>query len=382
MRFLKIDQSLSEDRAKFKRMHPVVEFLFTVSAFLMIATLILTVVGCDEAVTMTNGIITEPVDPQEPVEPVEPTEPQEPVEPVTDGEVKQPEPEPTPEPVEPTEPQESENLIETEVGTVNPEDIAGQMFVVTGQDRDEAEVLSGVLVTVASGPRAGEQFLTDGEGRYIFRDIDSDALHLRAEKDGLEPKEVIVHRSERTTLSDGTFFDVKGDPQNNPGCILMGYRWDDQVRFILEETALLPDLLLLLVDELPYGGTYSRQGIIITKHNYNCISLTLAHEIAHAHQHFLSFNELGISSVGVWEDTAEGRAYLKAREQDWEEVGKMGYDVGRYLDPIESAAETATHFWGLQGRLDTKRCSLANQITEENAPNRLRWAEKWLSKKY
>ena len=331
------------------------------------------ITGCDD-VNMVKPVV--PIDGSG-----EPSEPTEPTEPATNVEVKKPEPsEPTAGPIEPSEPEPPP--IQTVVGVVNPEDISGQVFVVNGKDRDEAKTLSGALVTIASGPRAGERFLTDSKGQYVFRAVDGDELHLLTEKDGLEPKEVIVHRSERTTLADGTFFDIDGDPQESPGNILVGYRWDDQVRFIFEETALLPDLLLLLVDELPYAGTYSRQGIITTKHDNACMPLTLAHELAHAHQHFLSFNELGFSSVSAWEDTAEGKAYLKARERDWEEVGKMSYDVGIFLRPYESAAETAKHFWGMQGRLDTKRCSLTTPITKQNAPNRLKWAQEWLSKKY
>ena len=324
----------------------------------LLAVVCLAVPGCDEAMNMPPPVITDPV---------EPTEPQAPT---TNGDIK-------PEPTEPTE-----EPIQTVVGTINPSDFTGQVFLVNGKNRADAKVLSGTIVTIASGPRSGERFLTNREGRYVFRDIDRDEVRLRAEKEGLEPKEVIVHRSERTTLADGSFFDVDGDPQNNPGNILVGYRWDDRVRFILEETALLPDLLLLLVDELPYAGTYSRHGIITTKYNNNCMLSTVAHEIAHAHQHALSLNELGISSVGAWEDTAEGKAYLKAWKKDWEEVGKMNYDAGRYLIPYENAAETAKHFWGLQGRLDTPRCFLTNHITEKNAPNRLKWAREWLSKKY
>ena len=252
------------------------------------------------------------------------TDPAEPVDPVTNGEVKQPE-----EPVEPTdpveppiEPEPEPDPIQTVVGTIHPGDFTGQVFLLTTQDRAEAETLPGALVTVVSGPQSGERFLTDDEGRYIFRDVNGDKLHLLCEKDGLEPKEVIVCRDEPTTLANGTSFEVEGDPQNSPGNILMGYRWDDRVRFILEETAVVNDLLLLLVDDLPYGGTYSHHGIITTTHDNDCIPFTLAHEIAHAHQHAASLSELDISNVGVWEDTAEGKSYLKAREKDWEEVGQ------------------------------------------------------------
>ena len=56
--------------------------------------------------------------------------------------------------------------------------------------------------------------------------------------------------------------------------------------------------------------------------------------------------------------------------------------AGYFLDLSESAAETATRFWNLQGKWDTPQCFLATQISEQNAPNRLKWAQEWLSKKY
>ena len=323
----------------------------------LLAIVCLVVSGCDESMNMVPPVITDPV---------EPTEPQPPT---TNGDEK-------PEPTEP-----AEEPIQTVVGTIHPGDFTGQVFLVNGQTRADAKVLSGTIVTIASGPRSGERFLTNREGRYVFRDIDRDELHLRAEKEGLEPKEVIVYRSERTTLADGSVFDVDGDPQNNPGNILVGYRWDDRVRFIFEETVVVDDLLLLLVNELAYAGTYSLQGIITTEHDYVCTPLTLAHEIAHAHQHFLTLSET-LSRIDEWAETAEGKAYLKAREQDWEKVGKMSYDVGRYLDPIESAAKTTQYFWNAGGQLDTPECFTTIKITKKTAPNRLKWAQEWLSKKY
>ena len=85
--------------------------------------------------------------------------------------------------------------------------------------------------------------------------------------------------------------------------------------------------------------------------------------------------------MGAWEDTAEGKAFLKAWKRDWEEVGKMSYDAGLYLTSYENAAKTATYFWNSEGQLNTK-CFATIRITEENAPNRLQWAQEWLSKKY
>ena len=73
----------------------------------ILAISFLAVTGCDEAVTMTNGIITEPVEPTQPGEPTtngevkkpeEPGELTKPVEPAEPTEPVDPEPEPTPQP--------------------------------------------------------------------------------------------------------------------------------------------------------------------------------------------------------------------------------------------------------------------------------------------
>lgn len=119
--------------------------------------------------------------------------------------------------------------------------------------------LSGVTLTIVSGPRAGERSVTDKQGNYRFSDPAGDTLqlHLRAEKEGHEPKEVIVHRSKETeTLGNGVIFSQQSDaPQETPGTILIGHEWPDKVRFILEKTLLPHDLILVRVDELPktYG---------------------------------------------------------------------------------------------------------------------------------
>ena len=150
-------------------------------------------------------------------------------------------------------------------------DFVGQVMTLNDDQSAElrtnahAHAISGVILTVVSGERAGEQSVTDNQGNYRFSDPTGETLqlHLRAEKMGYEPKEVIVHRSEPTeTLGDGVIIFLPEDaPQKTPGTILIGHEWPDKVRFILEKTLLPHDLLLVRVDELPknIGGSYGKE---------------------------------------------------------------------------------------------------------------------------
>lgn len=78
--------------------------------------------------------------------------------------------------------------------------------------------VAGVTLTVTSGARAGEQSVTDKDGNYRFSDPAEEILqlHLRTEKEGFEPKEVIVHHSQPTeTLAGGVHFSRR--KKKNPG---------------------------------------------------------------------------------------------------------------------------------------------------------------------
>ena len=130
----------------------------------------------------------------------------------------------------------------------NPDDFVGQVYVVSlknGRDIHFEKHLPGVSVTIVSGVRSGEHTITDRNGRYRFPNVDGDKLHLRVEKEYFEPKEVIVHRTRPTTLPNEAAPIHRGDvgPQREPGNILLGYAWPDEVRFILEEMLLPPDLV-------------------------------------------------------------------------------------------------------------------------------------------
>ena len=108
----------------------------------------------------------------------------------------------------------------------NPGDFIGRVFAPKPGDRQpprsEAQPITGVTVTIASGPRAGESVATNPSGYYRFPNVKGDELHLRVEKEHFEPKEVRVHRSRPTILANGDVPNYTRDPQQHPGNILMG----------------------------------------------------------------------------------------------------------------------------------------------------------------
>ncbi len=242
----------------------------------------------------------------------------------------------------------------------------------------------GVTVTIMAGPRTGESTMTDNNGRYIFKDVEEEELHLRAERKFLEPKEVIVHRSRDTVMSDRTISNPFDLVQKNPGGIMLGHPWPDGIRFIFEKTLVMPDLLLFEL-EIGTAGFYRQKGVCVI--NVRAHDTVFAHEIAHAHQHAVAIMHGG-ETVSDWENTPEGKAYVVAREKDLKKFGKIptdsnpGYD-GNVL--YENAARICQYYWGI-GRWrygytseDEKRF---NEEVIPKIPNRLKWAEEWLNKKY
>lgn len=269
-------------------------------------------------------------------------------------------------------------------------DFMGQVVIPTGTQegawRVHTRPVAGVTLTILSGERAGEQSVTDKNGNYRFADSAREvrSLRLQTEKEGFEPKEVIVHRSRPTeTIDDGIHFSLaERKPQETPGTILVGHEWPDKVRFILEETALPHDLILVRVEDLPgtIAGLYG-SGVVVVE-NGVCLVYTIAHELGHAHQHAIAVVERGPNATtSKWEHTSAGIAYAQAWEKDWREVGRAWYDGAIFLIPTENMAETAKFFWNIQGKFDTPQCFSPFNITEE-APNRLRWAQEWLGKQY
>ena len=130
-----------------------------------------------------------------------------------------------------------------------PDDFVGQVYTIDphlkNSYRGTKVPAAGVTVTIAAGHRAGESTITDKNGQYRFLSVAEDKLHLRTERKHFEPKEVIVHRSHPTALSDGSLPDYRGDPQKEPGNILIGQVWPEEVRILLREVLLVHDLLYI-----------------------------------------------------------------------------------------------------------------------------------------
>ena len=276
----------------------------------------------------------------------------------------------------------------------NAGDFIGRVFAPKPEDwqtRPEAQPITGVTVTIASGPRAGESVTTTPSGYYRFQNVIEDELHLRVEKEHFEPKEVRVHRSRPTILANGDAMNYTRDPQQQPGNILIGQRWPDEVRFILEETLVVHDLLYVEGGRPPTGmdlwAFYSRGVVVLYSYRFDdlhdIVGLlnAFAHEIAHAHQHATVSVDGSALGIHGWKDTPEGRAYEKARRKDWEQVGKSPLDKVFERDdahgvPLtETAAEICAYYWGVDswGTPINRFGSL-----EVEAPNRYRWAEKWV----
>ena len=267
-------------------------------------------------------------------------------------------------------------------------DFVGRVYTPSPEDgraRSAAQPISGVVVTIMSGPHSDKSVMTDQNGQYTFPNVREDELHLLVEKEHFEPKAVIVHRSRKTILANGDVPNYREDPQQYPGNILIGQRWADEVRPILQQTLLVHDLLFVDGGTPPSedsGGFYSSSGVVTVyiQHLLNNRSrleylTVLAHEIGHAHQHARVSVSGGGNAARDWGDTPEARAFAEARSKDWEQVGKSSLDAIPYFATslYENAAETLAHYWGAYrwgGR------AIYGNL-EIEAPNRFKWAQEW-----
>ena len=249
--------------------------------------------------------------------------------------------------------------------------------------RSKAAPVTNVTVTIASGPRYGERTVTNQQGRYMFPNVATSELHLLVEKQGFEPKEVVVYRNRPTALPNGITPNFPEDPQRNPGSILIGHRWPDEVRPILRKTRVVADLLFSGGGKGSRGFYYS--GVVVVDEYANNVPGATAHEIAHAHQ-YAQVSIDGSGDVHAWDVTPEGRAYVEARAKDWQQVGKMVYyDKLPYFESslLESGAETCAFYWALNGDLDWDLNLWLDPIwgnLKTDGPNRYKWAQEWLSK--
>ena len=235
--------------------------------------------------------------------------------------------------------------------------------------------VANATITAMSGSVSGKRIVTDQSGRYLFHNVRGDVLHLRVEKEGFEPKEVLVYRSRPTTLSSGVRTNFPGDIQNTPGTILVGHRWPDEARRVLSKVTVVHDLLYVDARGLPTEGAlgtgrYST-GIVWVLENTNELTfrVILVHEIMHAHQHALVSVD-GSGHTSNWKETAEGRAFVAAMRKDRAEVGDhpiLDRNPHFMSPPRENAAEFYALYW-----------LALPHVTRQQAPNRFKWADTWL----
>lgn len=292
----------------------------------------------------------------------------------------------------------------------NPGDFVGQVCMPAADynddmgESDNVIPIPDVTVTITKGPRMGEQVTTDEGGYYHFPDIAGDELYLRVKREYLEPKEVIVSRTRPTMLQEigpNRVFDAshheREGPDNAPGIILMGVRWPDAVRFILEEELLPYDLLCVMGIRLPNPTKLGKSGdygnLLVRVFNFpenkNELSYgTLAHELAHARQHAVAISH-GSSDISHWEHTPEGKAYAKAWKKDLKEVPSKDWigtlDKSDYYDSnlIENAAEFCSYYWGMEIGYDAWNYEITRGGSiQVRAPNRFKWCQEHLNKRY
>ena len=242
--------------------------------------------------------------------------------------------------------------------------------------RSRVSPVANASVTALSGSVSGKRIVTDQNGRYLFRNVGGDVLRLRVEKEGFEPKEVLVHRSRPTALSSGVRTNFPEDVQNIPGNILIGHRWPDEARRVLSKITVVYDLLYIDTRGLPNSlkrnirGQYGH-GIVRVLRNTNetTFRVLLVHEIMHAHQHAMVSVD-GSGHTSGWTETAEGRAFVVAMRKDRAEVGDhpiLDRNPHYMSSPHENAAAFYSLYW-----------LALPHLTRQQAPNRFKWADTWL----
>ena len=282
----------------------------------------------------------------------------------------------------------------TPVTPVTPEDFSGQVLTPSHRDqpRSYSEAVPGVSVTIIAGPRSGENVLTTSSGQYTFPEVDGDELHIRLEKAGYEPKEVIVHRTRATVLRDDPVPLEYGGPQDRPGTVLIGVAWPEYAKEVLEKMPVIADLLLILT---PGTGSYGWGVITQDDPRMTPESAPLLHELCHAWQHGVVRPRGGGTGGGTdwfaeWVASPEGLAYREAREKDREELGNNPVNVagqtgGNWVESelilSEESAQFCTYWWGdgsdwtTTGRVDVAHW---RAWLRQHTPNRADWLERFL----
>ena len=275
-----------------------------------------------------------------------------------------------------------------------PDDFSGQVLTpsVRDQPRSYSEAVEGVTVTIIAGPRADEYVWTGPSGRYTFPEVDSDELEIRLEKDGYEPKEVIVHRSRATVLRDDPVPLEYGGPQDKPGTVLIGVAWPEYARQILSKMSVIADLLLILA---PGSGSYGWGLVTQDRSTIASRDLThIPHELCHAWQHGKVRPRGGGTGSGTdwhseWVASPEGIAYREARNADRRQIGynPIGAHPDQNTDPwaetelvLTEESATFCHYWHGHGNRSISRYSISfwREWLRQHAPNRAGWLERFL----
>ena len=258
-----------------------------------------------------------------------------------------------------------------------PSDFVGRVATPINTDRHNNRPVQGVMVSVVAGPRSGLRVPTDRDGQYVIPDFDGDEIHIRLEKSGYETKEVIVHRMRPTEVLGQGPLGYRG-PQETPGTVLIGLEWPPEIKDIMRQMPVVPDLLLVLFKPgIPFNGFGG--GVVGVNNRSNLSNMrVLAHEVCHAHQQWIFAPQGKNGGIGMrWDSSYEGKAYAVARQADWDEAGKTAFDLDREISShLEGAAETCARWWDVDERPEYTRAWL-----RVNAPNRARWAGNWLTKR-
>ena len=283
-----------------------------------------------------------------------------------------------------------EDIIAPEPPPEPPPAFSGQALIpIDMRPRNHAVPAESVSVTIVSGPRAGERVETGQNGRYVFREVEEDELHIRLEKEKHETKEVIVHRTKATTLTDRVPLEY-GGPQDRPGTVFVGLEWPEYSKQVMDTMSVVADLLLIKAGTQTRRGSYGWGVVVVDDpEEPDPSDSALMHEICHAYQHGVVRPRGGGTGSGTgwrpeWFSSSGAKAYLEAREADREEIGHNPMPTfpddpwnDSELSIAEENANFCSFWWGVGN--DRYDIEYWRDWLEKSAPNRTKWLETWLS---
>ncbi|HEY3245920.1 MAG TPA: carboxypeptidase-like regulatory domain-containing protein, partial [Phycisphaerae bacterium] len=190
-------------------------------------------------------------------------------------------------------------------------------FSLSGRITDSATSngISGANVSIADSQNAGKSATADSLGNYSFSGLQQGGFTVNAAADGYTSSSKGLMLTSNQTLS----FQLSRvcDP------------WPDEIADMLARLP-LPVGICLRYDPIR-GSSYDETSLVVTvttgpdPNPYGKIS-TMAHELGHAHQHWLS-QSIGSPTIHDWTRTREGQAYLDAG--GWAAVANCGSPANR-----------------------------------------------------